>query len=80
MLRMAATFLPRDTTDRPKVNPEHIMNLALIAQFVNIPDETVTMDYAVRGAQMAVYNFMGLDKETESRGKVLLCLFLVCGG
>ncbi|KAI9928443.1 hypothetical protein MW887_002488 [Aspergillus wentii] len=69
MPRMAATFLPRDTTDRPKVIPEHMMNMALIGRFVNIPDETVTMDYTVRGAQMAVYNLMGLDKETRKSRK-----------
>lgn len=69
MPRMAVTFLPRNTTDRPKVNPEHMMNLALIGQFVNIPDETVTMDYTVRGAQMDVYNLVGLDKETRKSRK-----------
>ncbi|OGM48026.1 hypothetical protein ABOM_002678 [Aspergillus bombycis] len=62
--RMTATLLPRAYGDRPQVIPEGMENLALIGQFVDIPDEVVvSMDYGVRGAQMAVRRLMGLDIE-----------------
>ncbi|KAE8404993.1 67 kDa myosin-cross-reactive antigen family protein [Aspergillus pseudonomiae] len=62
--RMTATLLPRADGDRPQVIPEGMENLALIGQFVDIPDEVVvSMDYGVRGAQMAVRRLMGLDNE-----------------
>ncbi|KAE8395992.1 67 kDa myosin-cross-reactive antigen family protein [Aspergillus alliaceus] len=60
--RMTATLLPRNCGDRPHVIPEGMENIALIGQFVDIPnDSVVTMDYVVRGAQMAVRRLMGLD-------------------
>jgi oleate hydratase len=62
--RMAAPFLPREHGDRPPVIPEGVTNMALIGQFVDIPDEIVgTMDYYVRGAQIAVRQLMGLDRD-----------------
>ncbi|KAH8434000.1 oleate hydratase [Aspergillus melleus] len=61
--RMTATLLPRATGDRPHVIPDGMTNLGLIGQFVDIEDEVVvTTDYGVRGAQMAVYGLMGLDR------------------
>src|SRR5262249_35256889 len=54
-------FLTHEFNDRPKVIPEGSTNLALLGQFVEIPEETVfTVEYSVRGAQMAVYELMGL--------------------
>lgn len=39
-------------------------NLAFISQFVEIPDDVVfTMEYSVRAAQMAVYEFLGIDRQ-----------------
>ncbi|RAK99539.1 uncharacterized protein BO80DRAFT_359089 [Aspergillus ibericus CBS 121593] len=65
--RMAATLLPRTGGDRPRVIPPGIDNLGLIGQFVEIPSEVaVTMDYGVRGAQMAVRQLMGLDMRKPS--------------
>ncbi|PYI04552.1 67 kDa myosin-cross-reactive antigen family protein [Aspergillus sclerotiicarbonarius CBS 121057] len=65
--RMAATLLPRTDGDRPRVIPPGIDNLGLIGQFVEIPSEVaVTMDYGVRGAQMAVRQLMGLDMRKAS--------------
>lgn len=59
-----AQFLTRAKGDRPQVIPEGSTNLALMGQFVEIPDDTVfTMDYSVRAAQMAVYKFLNLNKE-----------------
>ncbi|PWY79322.1 myosin-cross-reactive antigen family protein [Aspergillus heteromorphus CBS 117.55] len=62
--RMAATVLPRAGQDRAQVIPQGIENLGLIGQFVEIPGEVaVTMDYGVRGAQMAVQKLMGLHMQ-----------------
>jgi len=57
-------FLPRSKGDRPQVIPECSTNLAFLGQFCEIPDDVVfTVDYSVRSAQTAVYQFLGLDKE-----------------
>ncbi|CAI7661483.1 unnamed protein product [Penicillium pancosmium] len=67
--RMAAPFLPREHCDRPQVIPEGMTNLALIGQFVDIPNEIAgTMDYYVKGAQIAVHHLMGLDQDTIQPG------------
>lgn len=59
--RMAAAFLPRNLGHRPQVIPQGMKNMALIGQFVEIPDEIVgTMDYLMKGSQMAVHHLMGL--------------------
>lgn len=65
--RMSAAFLPRACGDRPQVIPEGMTNMALIGQFVEIPDEIVgTMDYYVKGAQIAVHYLMGLEHDVRS--------------
>jgi oleate hydratase len=52
-------------------------NLAVIGQFVEIPDETtVSMEYSVRGAQLAVSQLMGLGEEPENTRKRLFLSFL----
>ncbi|EEA19288.1 67 kDa myosin-cross-reactive antigen family protein [Talaromyces marneffei ATCC 18224] len=62
MPRMAAALLPRTSTDRPDVTPENITNFAMVGQFVEIADETtVSLDYSVRGAQLAVSRLMGIE-------------------
>ena len=59
-----ALFQPRAKADRPAVVPERSTNLALISQFVEIPEDMVfTEEYSVRAARLAVYNLLGLDKE-----------------
>ncbi|KAE8377980.1 67 kDa myosin-cross-reactive antigen family protein [Aspergillus bertholletiae] len=74
--RMTATLLPRACGDRPPVIPEGMENVALIGQFVDIPEEVVvTMDYGVRGAQMAVRRLMGLEIEgRKSQGNSSISL------
>ncbi|MBU3181678.1 oleate hydratase [Clostridium psychrophilum] len=58
-----AQFLTRAKGDRPQTIPEGSTNLALLGQFCEIKDDVVfTMDYSVRGAQIAVYKFLNLDK------------------
>lgn len=62
MPRMAAALLPRTRTDRPDVTPENMTNLAMVGPFVEIADETtVSLDYSVRGAQLAVSRLMGIE-------------------
>ncbi|KAJ5455024.1 hypothetical protein N7530_012793, partial [Penicillium desertorum] len=64
MPRRTASMLPRTCQNRPNVIPDGTANLAVIGQFVNIPDETtVSLDYSVRGAQLAVSQLMGIGKE-----------------
>ncbi|KAL4883215.1 streptococcal 67 kDa myosin-cross-reactive antigen like family-domain-containing protein [Aspergillus karnatakaensis] len=59
--RACSTFLPRTPEDRPAVLPKGMENMAVIGPFVEIPDEVVvTMDYSVRGAQIAVRGLMGV--------------------
>jgi oleate hydratase len=58
-----ALFQPRKMTDRPKVVPEGSTNLALISQFVEIPEDMVfTEEYSVRAARIAVYTLMGIKR------------------
>ncbi|MFS4416433.1 oleate hydratase [Maribacter sp. 2307ULW6-5] len=59
-----ALFQPRAKTDRPDVVPKGSTNLALISQFVEIPEDMVfTEEYSVRAARLAVYTLLKLDKE-----------------
>ena len=61
---ITSQFLTRGPGDRPQVIPPKSTNLAFIGQFVEIPHDVVfTVEYSVRGAQMAVYGLMGLDKK-----------------
>ncbi|KAJ5633253.1 hypothetical protein N7490_009592 [Penicillium lividum] len=54
-------LLSRTHQDRPRVVPHETTNLALIGQFVEIPDDTTYgVEYSVRGAQMAVCTLMNL--------------------
>jgi oleate hydratase len=77
MPRRTASLLPRTYSDRPKVSPAHITNVAVIGQFVEIPDETsASMEYGVRGAQLAVSQLMGNSKEPETRRKWVHLSFL----
>ncbi|KAI9933924.1 hypothetical protein ASPWEDRAFT_126654 [Aspergillus wentii DTO 134E9] len=67
-------LLKRAYHDRPEVVPHHATNIALVGQFSEIPDDTTfSMEYSVRGAQMAVYNLMGLsNKPAKVRRNILL--------
>jgi oleate hydratase len=67
---ITSQFLTREYEDRPKVIPEGSTNLALLGQFVEIPEDTVfTVEYSVRGAQMAVFELMGLNKKPKAMYK-----------
>jgi oleate hydratase len=44
--------------------PRNSKNLALVSQFVEIPDDVVfTVEYSVRAAQMAVYQLLEINRE-----------------
>ncbi len=61
---ITSMFMPRLHTDRPIPIPRNSRNLAFISQFVEIPDDVVfTVEYSVRAAQMAVYEFLYIDKK-----------------
>ncbi len=57
-------FSPRRIADRPLVVPKGSTNLALLGQFVEIPDDCVFLvDYSTRSAQIGVYRLLNVDKE-----------------
>jgi len=48
--------------DRPQVVPKGYSNLGLIGQYSEIEKDVVfTVEYSVRGAQIAVYTLLGLS-------------------
>jgi oleate hydratase len=57
-------FSPRKVSDRPMVVPKGPTNLALLGQFVEIPQDCVFLvDYSTRSAQIGVYRLLNVDKE-----------------
>lgn len=54
-------LLSRTHQDRPRVIPHNTTNIALIGQYAEIPNDTsLSVEYSVRGAQVAVCKLMGL--------------------
>lgn len=72
-----STLLPRAHTDRPEVIPPNTTNIALVGQFAEIPrDTTFSVEYSVRGAQIAVYKLMGLKKSVpRPKTNILIDIF-----
>jgi oleate hydratase len=65
-----AQYLTRGEDDRPKVVPDKVRNMALIGQFVEIPEDTVfSIEYTIRGAQTAVYHLMGMEEKKPKAHK-----------
>jgi oleate hydratase len=61
---ITSQFLKRQTGDRPDIFPEGWRNLALIGQFVEMPDDVVfTVEYSIRAAQTAAYELLGLKRK-----------------
>jgi oleate hydratase len=57
----SSMLLSRTYQDRPRVIPHETTNVAFVGQYVEIPDDTTySVEYSVRGAQMAVCNLMDL--------------------
>ncbi|RAL12621.1 uncharacterized protein BO97DRAFT_389635 [Aspergillus homomorphus CBS 101889] len=53
-------LLKRDHGDRPEIIPPNTTNIALVGQYVEIPEDTALMtEYSVRSAQLAVNRLMG---------------------
>ncbi|KAJ5480473.1 hypothetical protein N7530_005982 [Penicillium desertorum] len=74
-----STLLTRKLNDRPSVIPHDTTNVAFIGQYVDIPnDTTFSVEYSVRGAQMAVSRLMGLPKEPPKINKNVLLEVLQC--
>jgi oleate hydratase len=65
---------PRSPNDRPEVIPAGTANVAFIGQFAEVPhDTTLSMDYSVRGALMAVHSLMGIRKSVPKvKGNLLV--------
>jgi oleate hydratase len=60
---ITSMFMPRAQHDRPFPVPVTSSNLALVSQFVEIPEDVVfTVEYSVRVAQMAVYELLAIDR------------------
>jgi len=63
---VTSPLLTRTCEDRPQVVPEASANLALLGQFVEIPQDAVlTMEYSIRVAQTAVFKMMGVQKKPK---------------
>ena len=60
-------FSPRRISDRPQVVPKGSTNLALLGQFVEIPNDCVFLvDYSTRSAQIGVYRLLKVEKEVTT--------------
>jgi len=56
-------FMPRRPGDRPLPVPEKSQNIAIIGQFVELPEDAVfTIEYSVRAAMTAVYQLLKIDR------------------
>jgi oleate hydratase len=61
---ITSQFMPRRASDRPLPVPRSSRNLAMVSQFVEIPDDVVfTIEYSIRAAQMAVYQLLDVKRE-----------------
>jgi oleate hydratase len=61
---IVSQFQPHAMNNRPKVVPDGSTNLAMISQFVEIPEDMVfTEEYSVRAARIAVYTLLGVKKK-----------------
>jgi oleate hydratase len=61
---ITSQFMPRAAGDRPAVVPRGSVNLGLMGQFCEIPEDVVfTVEYSIRSAQLAVYQLLGLGRK-----------------
>ena len=64
MPSITSVFMPGKPGDRPLPIPATSRNLALVSQFVEIPEDTVfTVEFSVRAAQTVVCPMPGVDLE-----------------
>ncbi|MFT4962933.1 MAG: oleate hydratase, partial [Halobacteriales archaeon] len=60
---ITAHFQPRTLGDRPRVVPDGSNNLAFLGQYAEMDRDVVfTVEYSIRSAMNAVYEFLDLDK------------------
>jgi oleate hydratase len=60
----SALFACRAPEDRPLVVPKGSANFAFLGQFTELPEDVVfTVEYSVRGAMVAVYELLGVQRE-----------------
>ena len=60
---ITAFFMPRNTTDRPKVVPDGAVNFAFLGQFAEEPRDTIfTTEYSMRTGMEAVYTLCDVDR------------------
>ncbi|MBB1150477.1 oleate hydratase [Myroides sp. NP-2] len=61
---ITAMFMPRAQGDRPDIVPEGAVNIGLVGQFVETPNDVVfTMESAARTGRQAVYQLLKLNKQ-----------------
>lgn len=59
----SALFACRAPEDRPLVVPRGAANFAFLGQFTELPEDVVfTVEYSVRGAMVAVYELLGVQR------------------
>jgi oleate hydratase len=59
----SALFACRAPGDRPRVVPTGSRNFAFLGQFTEIPEDVVfTVEYSIRGAMLAVYELLGVER------------------
>ena len=58
-----SVLIQRNKADRAQIVPDGFRNLALLGQFVEVPDEVVfTTEYSIRGARMAVAQIFNTER------------------
>lgn len=63
----SALFACRAPQDRPRVVPEGSRNFAFLGQFTELPEDVVfKVEYSVRGAMMAVYDLLNVQREVPA--------------
>src|SRR4030042_434905 len=58
-----AQFMPRKKSDRPRVVPNLLTNLAFMGQFTESDECVYLVESSVRSGQMAVYSLLNVDKK-----------------
>lgn len=67
---ITAHFQPRMPGDRPEVVPAGSNNLAFLGQYADLPRDVVfTVEYSIRTAQTAVYDFLDVEREVPPVSK-----------
>ena len=60
----SALFACRKSGDRPLVIPRGAQNFGFLGQFVELEDDVVfTVEYSVRAAMLAIYEFFAVDRD-----------------